>query len=238
MAAVFDTTASAGAAVTSIGAAGCTPSLLELLDRVHLRAIEDYRPMELPTHAAALLLAAVDTGARAETDLATIAELCRAAGAREVHVATDATEAAMLLQARRLAHPAMERLGALIIDDIAVPRSRLAELLDGIEKIAVDRGVPIGVVGHAGDGNMHPNIVVPHGDPDAHRRGRAAFEDILALGLALGGTITGEHGVGLLKREWLEQEAGPIGVRVQRSIKAALDPLGILNPGKVFEPTT
>jgi glycolate oxidase len=238
LAAVFDTTAAAGAAVAGIGAAGCTPSLLEILDRVHLRAIEDYRPMDLPTHAAALLLAAVDTGDRAEDDLKTIADLCRGAGAREVHVASDAAEAAMLLQARRLAHPAMEQLGALIIDDIAVPRSRLAELLDGIEKISVDHGVPIGVVGHAGDGNMHPNIVVPRDDPDAHRRGRAAFEDILALGLALGGTVTGEHGIGLLKREWLEHEAGPIGIRVQRSIKDALDPLGILNPGKVFEPAT
>jgi glycolate oxidase len=241
--AVFGSTAAAGAAVAAIAERGLTPSLLELLDQTHLRAIEAYRPMGLRTDAKALLLAAVDTGSRAAADLARLAEVCTGHGAEEVFAATDQVEAAELLRARRLAHPAMEHFaaetfpagnGGLVIDDVAVPRSALAELLDGVERIAAEQGVPIGVVGHAGDGNMHPNIVVDRADPASVARGRRAFDAIMELGLALGGTCTGEHGVGLLKREWLAREIGPVGVRVHQAIKAALDPTGLFNPGKVL----
>ncbi|WP_431926341.1 FAD-binding oxidoreductase [Micromonospora wenchangensis] len=243
MVAVFGSTGGAGTAVAGIAAQGLTPSLLELLDRTHLRAIEAYRPMGLRTDAQALLLAAADTGTRAADDLARIAEVCTAAGAQEVYAATDAVEAAALLQARRLAHPAMERFavdtypdgnGGLIIDDVAVPRGALATLLDGVARIADECGVPIGVVGHAGDGNLHPNIVVDRADPASLERGRRAFDEIIRLGLELGGTCTGEHGVGLLKRDWLAREIGPVGVRVHQAIKAALDPAGLFNPGKVL----
>ncbi|MEU7980151.1 FAD-linked oxidase C-terminal domain-containing protein [Micromonospora sp. NPDC049081] len=243
MVAVFGSTAGAGTAVAGIAARGLTPSLLELLDRTHLRAIEAYRPMGLRTDAEALLLAAADTGPRAADDLARIAEVCTAAGAAEVYAATDAVEAAALLQARRLAHPAMEKFaadtypdgnGGLIIDDVAVPRGALATLLDGVARIAAECGVPIGVVGHAGDGNLHPNIVVDRADPASLERGRRAFDEIIRLGLELGGTCTGEHGVGLLKRDWLAREIGPVGVRVHQAIKAALDPAGLFNPGKVL----
>ncbi|WP_433344939.1 FAD-binding oxidoreductase [Micromonospora sp. CA-111912] len=241
--AVFDSTAEAGVAVAEIAAKGLTPSLLELLDRTHLAAIEAYQPMGLRTDAQALLLAAVDTGSRAAEDLARIAEVCEAAGADEVYAATDAAEAAALLQARRLAHPAMEKFaadaypggnGGLIIDDVAVPRGSLAALLDGVARIAEECDVPIGVVGHAGDGNLHPNIVVDRADPASLDRGRRAFDEIMRLGLELGGTCTGEHGVGLLKRDWLAREIGPVGVRVHQAIKAALDPEGLFNPGKVL----
>ncbi|WP_320069193.1 FAD-binding oxidoreductase [Micromonospora sp. RTGN7] len=241
--AVFDSTAEAGVAVAEIAAKGHTPSLLELLDRTHLRAIEAYQPMGLRTDAQALLLAAVDTGSRAADDLARIGEVCEAAGADEVYVATDAVEAAALLQARRLAHPAMEKFaadaypggnGGLIIDDVAVPRGSLAALLDGVARIAEECDVTIGVVGHAGDGNLHPNIVVDRADPASLDRGRRAFDEIIRLGLELGGTCTGEHGVGLLKRDWLAREIGPVGVRVHQAIKAALDPAGLFNPGKVL----
>ncbi|WP_326549681.1 FAD-binding oxidoreductase [Micromonospora sp. NBC_01813] len=241
--AVFDSTAEAGTAVADIASGGLAPSLLELLDRTHLAAIEAYRPMGLRTDAAALLLASVDTGAAAGTDLERIAQVCTAAGATEVYAASDAVEAAALLQARRLAHPAMERFaaqafpdgnGGLIIDDVAVPRSTLARMLDGVAAIAERHEVAIGVVGHAGDGNLHPNIVVDRADPDSLARGRAAFDAIMRLGLDLGGTCTGEHGVGLLKRDWLAEEIGPVGMRVHRAIKQALDPTGLLNPGKLL----
>ena len=241
--AIFPSTAGAGSAVASIAAAGLSPSLMELLDQVHLRAIEAYRPMGLRTDAKAMLLAAVDTGTRAAADLDRLAKLCAAAGADEVYQASDSTEADALLAARRLAHPAMERLaaethpngnGGLIIDDVAVPRSRLAEMLDGVERISAEHGVPVAVVGHAGDGNLHPNIVVDRADPASVDRGRRVFDAIMELGLALGGTCTGEHGVGLLKRDWLAREIGPIGLRVHRAIKAALDPDNLLNPGKVL----
>jgi len=236
--AVFPTVAAAGAAVAAVTAAGLTPSLLELLDRVHLRAIEAYRPMGLSTEARALLLAASDTG-----DLDAIAALVREAGATEVYAASDAAEADALLAARRLPHPAMEHLaalafpggnGGLVIDDVAVPRTRLVELIDGVERIAAAHGVTVGVVGHAGDGNLHPNIVVNRADPSSVDSCQRVFDEIMRLGLALGGTCTGEHGVGLLKRDWLAREIGPVGVRVHRAIKDALDPAGILNPGKVL----
>jgi glycolate oxidase len=243
LAALFDSVPQAGAAVAAIAGSGAVPSLLELLDSVHLRAIERFKPMGLPTSASALLLAAADSGTRAPAELAGLAETCRAHGATEVHLATDTTEADALLAARRLAHPAMEALaaerfpagGALIIDDVAVPVSRLTELLAGVARIAEARDTVVGVVGHAGDGNMHPNIVVDRTDPASLAAGRVVFDEIMELGLALGGTCTGEHGVGLLKREWLAREVGPVGLRLHRSVKNAFDPLGILNPGKVIQ---
>jgi glycolate dehydrogenase FAD-linked subunit len=235
--AIFPSTVTAGDAVDRIFTAGLAPSLLELVDQVHLKAIEGYRPMGLDTSAKALLLAAAD----AEKDLDAIAEQARAAGAVDIWQATDAVEAAELLQARRAAYPAMEKLaaetfehGGLILDDIAVPRTRLAELLDEIEAISAKHGLTVGVVGHAGDGNLHPNIVVDRADPESVRKGHAIFDEIMERGLAMGGTCTGEHGVGLLKRDWLAAELGPVGLEVQRAIKKALDPTDLLNPGKVL----
>jgi glycolate oxidase len=243
LAAIFESTATAGAAVTAIVESGAAPSLLELLGGDHLKAIEAYRPIGLPTHASALLLAAVDSGVRAPADLQAIADRCRDAGAVELHVAGDAEEAAALLTARRLAHPAMERLaveafpsgqGGVIVDDVAVPVSRLAEALDGIVAIAAAHDVMVGVVGHAGDGNLHPNIVVDRADPSSVERGRRVFDEIMELGLGLGGTCTGEHGVGLLKRDWLARELSPPALRLHQAVKDAFDPQGILNPGKVL----
>jgi glycolate oxidase len=241
--AVYPTVAAAGRAVSAVTAAGHVPSMLELLDRTHLRAIAAYRPMGLSTEAAAMLLIATDTGDRAGTELDAMAECCQAAGASELYVAGDAIEAEALTAARRLAHPAMESLavrtfpdgrGGLVVDDVAVPRTRVADLVTGVEAISARHGVLVGVVGHAGDGSLHPVIVVDLIDPSSVERGRRVFDEIMALGLALGGTCTGEHGVGLLKRDWLERELGPVGVRVHRALKAALDPAGILNPGKVI----
>lgn len=245
--AVFDTTAAAGAAVAAIADAGCVPSLLELLDRTSLASIEAYRPMGLRTDAAALLLVAADTGAAAAADLARIERLCGEAGASEVYAATDPTEARALLAARRLAYPAMERAaavaypdgnGAVVVDDVAVPRTALAEVLDGIARIAAAHGVTVGLIAHAGDGNLHPNIVVDRADPASVASGQAVFDEIMELTLSVGGTSTGEHGVGLLKRDWLAREIGPVGVRVHQAIKAALDPAGLLNPGKVLPPAS
>ncbi|MEV4515036.1 FAD-linked oxidase C-terminal domain-containing protein [Dactylosporangium sp. NPDC049525] len=240
--AVFDTLPAAGAAVESIITAGMQPSMLEVIDRVTLSAIEAFRPMGLPTTAAALLIAAVDSGTRAPDDLAAIAALCRQAQAADIHVATDATEAEALLAARRLAHPAMEQFaaqlfpsgGGIMVDDVAVPRTRLVDLIEGIEGIASTHGVVVATVGHAGDGNLHPIIVIDRSDPTSLARGQKVFDAIMSLGLSLGGTSTGEHGVGLLKRDWLAREIGPTGLKTHRSIKAALDPDNILNPGKIF----
>ncbi|MEV5479889.1 MULTISPECIES: FAD-binding oxidoreductase [Streptomyces] len=234
LAAEFASTAAACAAVCEIMARGHAPSLLELMDRTSIRAVNDMAQMGLPDSTEALLLAAFDTPEPA-ADLAAVGELCTAAGATQVVPAETAAESELLLQARRLTLTALERVAsATMIDDVCVPRSRLAELLDGTAAIAEKYDLTIGVVAHAGDGNTHPTVCFDAADPDESRRARASFDDIMALGLQLGGTITGEHGVGVLKKEWLARELGPLGVELQRGIKQVFDPLGILNPGKLF----
>jgi glycolate oxidase len=141
----------------------------------------------------------------------------------------------MLLEARRVALLALERLGTTMIDDVCVPLTRFAELFEGVEKLAAAHDVVIGVVGHAGDGNMHPTVVFDPADADQARRAQDAFGAVMDLGLELGGTITGEHGVGVLKKAWLAREIGPVAMRLHRDIKRIMDPAGILNPGKVFD---
>ncbi|GLW14298.1 MULTISPECIES: FAD-binding oxidoreductase [Streptomyces] len=234
LAAEFPSTAAACAAVCEIMARGHAPSLLELMDRTSIRAVNDMARMGLPDSTEALLLAAFDTPEPA-ADLAAVGALCTAAGATQVVPAETAAESELLLQARRLTLTALERVkSATMIDDVCVPRSRLAELLDGTAAIAEKYDLTIGVCAHAGDGNTHPTVCFDAADPDESRRARASFDDIMALGLELGGTITGEHGVGVLKKEWLARELGPVGMELQRGIKDVFDPLGILNPGKLF----
>ncbi|MFE7232900.1 FAD-binding oxidoreductase [Streptomyces sp. NPDC057596] len=234
LAAEFDSAATACDAVCRIMAGGHVPSLLELMDRTTVKAVNDLARMGLPETTEALLLAAFDTPDPA-ADLAAVGALCEAAGATQVVPADDAAESEMLLQARRLSLTALEAVkGTTMIDDVCVPRSRLGEMLEGIERIAEKYQLTIGVCAHAGDGNTHPTVCFDAQDPDESRRARESFDEIMALGLELGGTITGEHGVGVLKKEWLAREIGPVGVEMQRAIKQAFDPLGILNPGKLF----
>lgn len=173
-------------------------------------------------------------GPTARAEVSGIAALAAEHGG-EVIEADDPAEADVLLAARRSVLLAFEQLGTTLIDDVCVPRDRLGDLIEGVERIAAERELVIGVVGHAGDGNMHPTVVFDATDPDQAAHALASFGEVMALGLDLGGTITGEHGVGVLKREWLARELGPVAIEVHRQIKAALDPAGILNPGKVFE---
>jgi glycolate oxidase len=234
MAAVFDKTADAMTAVARIMASGLRPSMMEFLDRSSIRAVQAYRDMGLPVDAEALLIAQSDRGALAAADVAAMGEMCEALGAREVAVAEDAAESAMLTQARRLVNPAVEELGATLVDDVAVPRARLVDLLAGMDRIAVDNDVLVVCPGHIGDGNMHPTVVFDRGDAAAVERAQRAFDAIMRLALELGGTITGEHGVGLLKKSWLREELGETSYALQQRIKSVFDPLGILNPGKVL----
>jgi glycolate oxidase len=152
-----------------------------------------------------------------------------------VAVADDAQEGELLLAARRQVLTAMEKLGTTLIDDVCVPVDRLAELIEGVDQVSQDTGLVIGMVGHAGDGNFHPTVVFDPADPAQVAAAKHAFDEVMVVGLRLGGTITGEHGVGVLKRELLAREVGPVSLAVHRAVKAALDPLGILNPGKVFD---
>lgn len=235
LAAEFPSVAAASEAVREIMTRGHTPSLLELMDGTTIRAVNAMARMGLPETTEALLLAAFDTPDPAE-DLAAVAALCTAAGADQVVPAEDAAESELLLQARRLALTALEALRpATMIDDVCVPRSRLADMLEGTAAIARKYGLTIGVCAHAGDGNTHPVVCFDPADADESRRARESFDAIMALGLELGGTITGEHGVGVLKKEWLARELGPVGLEIQRGIKRVLDPEGILNPGKVLD---
>jgi glycolate oxidase len=234
LAAEFPSTAAAGAAVCSIMESGHVPSLLELMDATTVRAVNAMANMGLPETTEALLLAAFDTPDPA-ADLAAVGALCTAAGATEVVPAEDAAESELLLQARRMSLTALERVStATMIDDVCVPRGRLADMLEGVAGIAEAYGLTIGVCAHAGDGNTHPVVCFDARDPEESRRARESFDAIMALGLELGGTITGEHGVGLLKKEWLARELGPTGLELQRGLKAVFDPLGLLNPGKLF----
>ncbi|MFD3520523.1 FAD-binding oxidoreductase [Streptomyces sp. NPDC058653] len=234
LAAEFSSASAACDAICRIMERGHTPSLLELMDRTTVRAVNSLAGMGLPETTEALLLCAFDTADPA-ADLAAVGELCTAAGATEVVPADDAAESEMLLQARRLALVALEAVkGTTMIDDVCVPRSRLAEVLEGIDRIAVKYDLTIGVCAHAGDGNTHPTVCFDASDPDESRRARESFDEIMALGLELGGTITGEHGVGVLKKEWLSRELGPVGMELQRGIKKTFDPLDLLNPGKLF----
>ncbi|MFC8200676.1 FAD-binding oxidoreductase [Streptomyces sp. NPDC057298] len=234
LAAEFASGAAACDAVCRIMEGGHVPSLLELMDRTTVKAVNDMAHMGLPESTEALLLAAFDTLDPA-ADLAAVGALCEAAGATQVVPAEDAAESELLLQARRLSLTGLEAVkGTTMIDDVCVPRSRLAEMLEGVDRIAAKYQLTIGVVAHAGDGNTHPTVCFDAGDPDESRRARESFDEIMALGLELGGTITGEHGVGVLKKEWLAREIGPVGVEMQQAVKTAFDPLGILNPGKLF----
>jgi glycolate oxidase len=234
LAAEFPSATAACDAVCRIMERGHTPSLLELMDRTTVHAVNAMSHMGLPDSTEALLLAAFDTP-DPTADLAAVAELCTTAGATEVVPAADAAESELLLQARRMSLTALEAVtSATMIDDVCVPRSRLGAMIEGTAAIAQKYDLTIGVCAHAGDGNTHPVVCFDHTDADESRRARESFDEIMALGLELGGTITGEHGVGVLKKEWLARELGEVSVEMHRGIKAAFDPLGLLNPGKVF----
>lgn len=234
LAAEFASASDACDAVCRIMEGGHVPSLLELMDRTTVKAVNDLAHMGLPETTEALLLAAFDTDDPA-ADLTAVGALCEAAGATQVVPADDAAESELLLQARRLSLTALEAVkGTTMIDDVCVPRSRLGDMLAGIERVAAKYDLTIGVCAHAGDGNTHPTVCFDARDPDESRRARESFDEIMALGLELGGTITGEHGVGVLKKEWLARELGAVGLEMQRAVKNVFDPLGILNPGKLF----
>jgi glycolate oxidase len=210
------------------------PSMLELMDRAIINAVEDYQPMGLDREAGALLIAQTDApGAARGEELVVMQAACQAQGA-EVFVTDDADEGEMFVQARRASFPALEGRGSLLLEDVGAPVPLLPDLLDAIAAIATKYDLEIPVVAHAGDGNTHPNIVYDATDPDSERRARAAFDEVMQAAIDLGGTITGEHGVGRAKRAALPDQLGPDVMALTRRIKDALDPQGILNPGAGF----
>jgi len=222
-----------GQAVAQITRRGLTPAVLELLDRASLEAVEDWKHMGIEADAMALLLARVDTpGDSGAAEAADIAATMTDAGALWVEQSTDDAEAEALFEARRLVYPAFERLGPVLTEDVCVPRSRVPAMLAQVNEIGARHGLRIATVAHAGDGNLHPLVVTPAGDDAARLEAQAAFEELLDAAIALGGTVTGEHGVGILKRDGLRRELDPGSLALQSAVRRTLDPREIFNPGK------
>lgn len=231
----FDSLADAGEAVAKVAAEGIVPSALELLDRHCLEAVDAWKNMGLSAEADVLLLGRSDApGEAGEAEVEALMRCFDEGGANWSARSTDEHEADALFSARRLAYPALERLGPLLTEDVCVPRASVPEMLSRIEAAAQRHDTQIANIAHAGDGNLHPLITTPPGDEEARARAQQAFDDIVADAIALGGTVTGEHGVGLLKRKGLHAELSPEVIGMHDAIKNALDPSGIFNPGKVF----
>jgi glycolate oxidase len=229
----FGDLVTSGQAVAQITRRGLTPAVLELLDRASLEAVEDWKHMGIEEDATALLLARVDTpGDSGAAEAADIAGTMTGAGALWVEQSTDDAEAEALFEARRLVYPAFERLGPVLTEDVCVPRSKVPAMLQQVNEIGARHGVRIATVAHAGDGNLHPLLVTPPGDDAARLEAQAAFEELLDAAIALGGTVTGEHGVGILKRDGMRRELDPGSLALQSAIRRALDPHEIFNPGK------
>ena len=226
--ATFADVVDAGRAVTRVVTA-VRPAALELMDRAAVAAVERVRPMGLDPSIGALLLGQSDAGG---DEAARIADACDAAGATYVAVTDDLAEGELLMGARRMAIPCVERLGTVLIEDVGVPIPRIPDLVAAVAAVAERTRTAIPVIGHAGDGNLHPLVTFDARDPDAVARAGVAFDAVMDAALELGGTVTGEHGIGTLKARHLLEQVGPDVVDLNRRVKAALDPQGILNPGK------
>lgn len=233
----FDSIDQASKAVTVILDSGLIPATLEIIDQTAISCIEEAFQLGLPLDVEALLLIETDGMAEAnvQDEIIGVQETSLANGAREVKIAKSDDERAMLWKARRsvssaLARKAPNKLG----EDITVPRSAIPEAVQRLKEISANHGLPIVIFGHAGDGNLHPNILFDKRDPEQWSKVKQMVAEEFALALELGGTLSGEHGVGTLKRPYLEQALGPLSIEIQRGIKHVLDPHNILNPGKVF----
>jgi glycolate oxidase len=227
--------------VNAILTAGIVPASLELMDQTAIACVEEALHLGLQTDVAASLIIETDgtdeQGVLREIEAS--ARICQENGARSVNLAKDETERNNLWKARRSISPALARLAPNKIgEDITVPRSAIPEVVQRLRSISASHGLPIAIFGHAGDGNLHPNILFDKRQPDQWEKAEKMVGEVFAASLAVGGTLSGEHGVGVLKRPYLESALGPLSIEIQRRIKQALDPLNILNPGKMFPDNT
>ncbi len=233
----FPALADASRTVNAILSAGIVPATLELMDETAIACIEESLHLGLPLDVEATLLIETDGADEAGVlrEIEAIAEICRQCGARQVKVARDEAERSSLWKARRSVSPALARKAPNKLgEDITVPRSAIPEAIRRIKAVSAKYGLPIVIFGHAGDGNLHPNILFDKRDPKQWKKVEQMVAEEFAIALELGGTLSGEHGVGALKRPYMETALGAVSLDIQKRIKAALDPLNILNPGKVF----
>jgi glycolate oxidase len=237
MLATYERMEDAAETVSAIIAEKIIPCTLEFLDRMTIRCVEDYAKIGLPLDCEALLLMETDGHpAAVEDEAAQMAAIARNHGAREVVTAKDEAESLRLASARRSAFSALARVRpTTILEDVTVPRSHLAEMVAFIAETAAEHRLICGTFGHMGDGNLHPTFLTDERDPDEMHRVHLALDAIVQKTLALGGTITGEHGVGLAKKPWLRQQVGDSSIDLMRLIKNSLDPSSLLNPGKIFD---
>ena len=234
MMAVFDNIVDSGKAITKILSSGILPSKLEIMDQSTIQAVEAYEPLGLPVDAEAMLLIELDGHPAAiKEEITRVEAVCEDTGAREVQVAQTKEEAAELWRARKLVSPAIVReKPTKISEDATVPRSKIPEMFQRLKEIREKYKIDLVVFGHAGDGNLHPNIIADKRDKEEMRRVEQAVEEIFKAAIELGGTLSGEHGIGTLKAPFMEMELGAAGLDMM--IKESWDPNNILNPGKIF----
>jgi glycolate oxidase len=237
MVATFPAMDAAAQTVSDIIAAQIIPCTLEFLDRTTIHCVEAFAKVGLPLNCEALLLMETDGHpAAVDDEAAQMTELAKKNGALEVRVARDEAEATKLATARRSAFSALARVApTTILEDATVPRSELARMIRFVEQVAKKHKLKIGTFGHMGDGNLHPTFLTDERNHEEMHRVHEAFKEIFDEAIRLGGTITGEHGVGLAKKDFLPRFAGDAQMRVMRELRRALDPNGILNPGKMFD---
>lgn len=204
------------------------PSMLEIIDQTTLKAVEQWHPLGFEVAGSILLMQLDENFELGDDAVAT----CRSHGMIDGMFTTEAGDAADLIRVRKLAYPALERLGATLLDDVALPVTKIAEFVGKVEQLAKKHDLTIGIFGHAGDGNMHPTIVHDHGDVEGEKRAKSAFAEIVGIAQELGGSASGEHGIGSIKRGLVKDEVSQSVIDIQRGIKQLLDPSGILNPGK------
>ena len=237
MLALYDSMEAAAETISAIIAARIIPCTLEFLDRMTVGCVEDYAKIGLPTDVEALVLMETDGHpVVVEEEAARMTELAKRCGARAVTIAANEQEGAKLASARRSAFSALARIRpTTILEDVTVPRSELARMVAFINEVAARHHLQIGTFGHLGDGNLHPTFLTDERNADEMHRVELALEEIVAETLRLGGTVTGEHGVGLAKKAFVKRQLGEGSYELMRSIKKALDPQGLLNPGKIFD---
>lgn len=239
MVAIYSDLHAAARSVSQIIAGRIIPCTLEFMDKATITVVEDFAKIGLPVHAEAILAIEQDGDeATVERDLSRIESICRQEGAIEVRVAATPEEGAKVMEARRSALSALSRLRpTTILEDATVPRSKIADMVLEVQRIAAKYDVQICTFGHAGDGNLHPTAMTDARNSEEIHRVEKAFDEIFDAAIRLGGTITGEHGVGMVKAPYLEWKVGPAGIHVMKRLKEAFDPDNILNPGKLFAET-
>lgn len=234
--AVFNSLVDAGTAISKVLTSGILPSKLELLDQASMIAVENYEPLGLPVDAQAIILIELDGHPTAlKEEVQKVAEVCKTAGARSIDVPQSKEEKDEVWKARKLVSPAIVRIKPTkISEDATIPRSKIPEMCARLEAIKKKYNVHLVVFGHAGDGNLHPNIICDKTDREEMKRVEQAVTEIFSTAIELGGTLSGEHGIGTMKSSFMEMELGATGVDMMKRIKEAWDPNNIMNPGKIF----